>query len=186
MGQTVSTSNLSGNVTLGDIVLSINTFSDAGNFSSFTPNAGTADLEPFRGMLVRTKETDNGTDVFQKVTVAGFTAEQPVPIRMNIQGVFADPGSLPPSKVMRTGFNLVAPHILGPTSFEVVFRGALIPNELAVSAITFRRQVVASVEDGEILALIREGFETSTTGDALEPQLDYWVFIVEGTPTITP
>jgi len=131
--------------------------------------------------------------------VEGFSAQQAVPIRINIQGVFSPTGaSLPPNKELRVGFNLVAPHILGDTDFKTVLRGALIPRELAISALTFERRVDA-VADSGITVEIFEGFVSNSLGDALKPTLSYWTFIVDDPqndlvndlgdqlgPTITP
>ena len=87
-------------------------------------------------MTMKTLETVGGSAaVFKEVSVAGFTAQQAVPIRVNIEGVFFRPGQLPPDKELRVGYNLVAPHTLGDTLFDSVFRGALIPRELAISAL---------------------------------------------------
>jgi hypothetical protein len=79
---------------------------------------------------------------------------------------------------LRVGFNLVAPHILGNTTFDTVFRGALIPRELAISALTFERRVDAVVSNG-ISAEIFEGFVSNSLGDYLKPTLSYWTFIVD-------
>jgi hypothetical protein len=188
-----------GIVTLGDIIQKIDAFTDAGTFISNTPNDAAADdlteLEPFQGMIVTTLETkDAGEeeyDVFNTAIVGGFTAEQAVPIRINIEGVFFEPGSLPPDKTLRNGYNLIAPHILEDTLFDTVYRGALIPVQLAVSAISFDRRVDTSVEDGEIDVEIVEGFVTNSLGDFLKPVLSYWTFVVDNPnsstpPTITP
>ena len=145
---------------------------------------------------MKTLETTNvsGTDfdVFSKVSVEGFSAQQSVPIRMNIQGVFFRPGELPPDKTMRVGYNLIAPHILEDTLFDTVYRGALIPRQLAVSAITFERRVDAGNDALTIEAEIFEGFVTNSLGILLKPVVSYWTFVVQdsptnpSTPTITP
>jgi hypothetical protein len=190
---------LGGAVTLGDVVESTFAFNGAGNFVVYTPGDGAADtlteMEAFQGMIVKTNESvDVGGDpfdVFRKVNVAGFTAEQAVPVRINIQGVFFRQGEVPPDKLLRYGYNLIAPHVLGDTLFDTVYRGALIPDELAVSAITFERRVDAEDSGGEIIAEIFEGFSTNSLGDLLKPVLSYWTFVVENPnnanpPTITP
>ena len=196
-------------ITLGAVVESTFAFNKAGNFIVHTPGDGAADtltnLSPFQGMIIKTKETSApGTttpvDVFKKVNVAGFTAQQAVPIRINIQGVFSPRGAaLPPSKEMRVGFNLIAPHILADTLFDTVFRGALIPRELAVSALSFERRVDARADASDIRAEIFEGFVSNSIGGLLKPVLSYWTFIVDDPqndlvnefgdqlgPTITP
>jgi hypothetical protein len=173
-------------VTLGDMVESTFAFNKAGNFVVHTPGVGAADtltdLQPFQGVILKTKETSQATttvDVFKKVSVEGFTALQAVPIRINIQGVFSPSGAtLPPSKEMRVGFNLIAPHILNNSLFDTVYRGALIPRELAVSALTFERRVDAISGTG-ITAEIFEGFVSNSLGDLLKPVLSYWTFIVD-------
>ena len=84
-----------------------------------------------------------------------------------------------------------------PDSF--LFRGALIPRELAISALTFVRRVDAVAEDSGITAEIFEGFDSASLGDLLNPVLSYWTFIVDDPqndlvndlldplgPTITP
>ena len=173
-------------VTLGDMVESTFAFNKAGNFVVHTPGVGAADtltdLQPFQGVILKTKETSQATttvDVFKKGSVEGFTALQAVPIRINIQGVFSPSGAtLPPSKEMRVGFNLIAPHILNNSLFDTVYRGALIPRELAVSALTFERRVDAISGTG-ITAEIFEGFVSNSLGDLLKPVLSYWTFIVD-------
>ena len=193
-------------IVLGDVVESTFAFNKAGNFIVHTPGIGAADtlteLQPFQGVILKTKEMTVATpviDIFNKVDVEGFSAQQAVPIRINIQGVFSPTGaSLPPNKELRVGFNLVAPHILGDTNFDTVFRGALIPRELAISALTFERRVDA-VASGGIAVEIFEGFVSNSLGDALKPTLSYWTFIVDDPqndlvndlgdqlgPTITP
>jgi len=193
-------------ITLGDVVESTFAFNNAGNFIVHTPGEGAADtlteLEPFQGVILKTKEmtvTTPVVDIFNKVVVEGFSAEQAVPIRINIQGVFSPTGaSIPPNKELRVGFNLVAPHILGDTDFKQVFRGALIPRELAISALTFERRVDA-VAAGGIKVEIFDGFVSNSLGDELKPTLSYWTFIVDDPqndlvndlgdqlgPTITP
>jgi hypothetical protein len=193
-------------IVLGDVVESTFAFNKAGNFIVHTPGDGAADtlteLKPFQGVILKTKEMTASSpvvDIFNKVDVEGFSAQQAVPIRINIQGVFSPTGaSIPPNKELRVGFNLVAPHILGDTNFDTVFRGALIPRELAISALTFERRVDALANNG-ISVEIFEGFVSNSIGDALKPTLSYWTFIVDDPqndlvndlgdqlgPTITP
>jgi hypothetical protein len=181
-----------GSVNLGDVVKSTFAFHDSGTFLVHSPGAGANDtlvgMAPFQGMTVMTNEAQtvdgNEYDVFHKVGVAGFSAEQAVPIRLNIEGVFFTAGgqSLPPSKVLRIGYNLIAPHVLKDTLFETVYRGALIPKHLAVSAITFQRRVDVSIDGTSISADILEGFETNSLGDKLKPEVSYWTFIVQDDP----
>ncbi|MDP6421276.1 MAG: hypothetical protein QF672_08095, partial [SAR202 cluster bacterium] len=173
-------------VTLGDVIESTFAFNKAGNFVVHTPGPGAADtltdLEPFQGMIVKTKETIATTttvQVFKKIAVAGFTATQAVPIRVNIEGLFFRQGQLPPGKELRVGYNLVAPHVLTNTLFDTVYRGALIPKELAVSALSFERRVDASIDSMEISAAIFEGFSTNSIGSLLKPALSYWTFIAD-------
>ncbi|MCH7745310.1 MAG: hypothetical protein IIC84_04470, partial [Chloroflexi bacterium] len=191
---------LGGIVTLGDVIESTFAFNNAGNFIVHTPGTGAADtltnLEPFQGMNIKTLEIASASStpyaVFDKVDVEGFTAQQAVPIRINIEGVFFTPGELPPNKVLRVGYNLIAPHILSDTLFDTVYRGALIPKQLAVSAITFQRRVNVVLDGSAIQAEILEGFVTNSLGNFLEPELSYWTFVVQDdpvnptTPTITP
>jgi hypothetical protein len=192
-------------IVLGDVVESTFAFNKAGNFIVHTPGVGAqdtlTDLQPFQGVILKTKEATVSpvVDIFSKVDVEGFSAQQAVPIRINIQGVFSPTGaSIPPNKELRVGFNLVAPHILGDTNFDTVFRGALIPRELAISALTFERRVDA-VGGADITVQIFEGFVSNSLGDALKPTLSYWTFIVDDPqndlvndlgdplgPTITP
>lgn len=182
-------------VTLGDVIDTTFAFNNAGNFIVHTPGPAAdtlTDMEAFQGMIMKARETQSGISVFQKVNVEGFTAQQAVPIRMNIQGVFFRPGELPPEKTLRVGYNLIAPHILQDTLFDVVYRGALIPEQLAVSAISFERRISATASDGEIRAEVFEGFITRSLGGLLKPVLSYWTFVVRDapvnptTPTITP
>jgi hypothetical protein len=193
-------------IVLGDVVESTFAFNRAGNFIVHTPGAAAdtlTEMSPFQGMNVNTKETvaSGAVDVFQQVRVEGFgSVMQAVPIRVNIQGVFFRAGELPPGMEMRVGYNLIAPHILGDTLFDTVYRGALVPRELAVSALSFDRTVTASAnEANEITAAINEGFVTNSIGDLLKPQLSYWTFIASDPldsrvntlgdplgPTITP
>jgi hypothetical protein len=190
---------LGGTVTLGDVIAVTFAFNDEGNFIVHTPGSGAADtltdLTPFQGMIVKTRETVTATtteDVFKKVIVSGFTALQAVPIRVNIEGVFFRQGELPPDDVLRVGYNLTAPHVLDDSLFDVVFRGALIPRELAISALAFERRVDASTGASGITADVFEGFVANSIGDLLKPALSYWTFIASDdalnptTPTITP
>jgi hypothetical protein len=192
-------------VVLGDVVESTFAFNKAGNFIVHTPGDAAdtlTEMSPFQGMNVNTMETVGTTttvDVFKKVSVAGFSAQQAVPIRINIEGVFFRQGELPPGQEMRVGYNLIAPHILSDTLFDTVYRGALVPRELAVSALSFDRRVDASTDEGSISAEIVEGFVTNSIGDSLKPELSYWTFIANDPldtrvnnlgdplgPTITP
>ena len=192
-------------IVLGDVVESTFAFNRAGNFIVHTPGPAAdtlTDMAPFQGMNVNTKETagtSTPVDVFKKVSVAGFSAQQAVPIRVNIQGVFFRQGQLPPDKELRVGYNLIAPQILGDTLFDTVYRGALIPRQLAVSALAFERRVDAVVDSDGISAEIFEGFVANTLGDILKPVVSYWTFIADDPldnrvndlgdplgPTITP
>ena len=179
---------LGGTATLGDVVESTFAFNKAGNFIVHTPGAGATDtlteMEAFQGMIINTNETATSTDIFKKVTVAGFTATQSVPIRINIEGVFFRqvPGQIPeapPDKELRVGYNLVAPHILTETLFDRVYRGALIPDELAVSAVGFERRVDATSDGSDIDAEITEEFVSNSIGDFLKAVFSYWTFIVD-------
>ena len=86
----------------------------------------------------------------------------------------------------------MAPHILSATSFDRVFRGALIPNELLTSAISFERKITPKATTSGIGVEIFEGFTANSLGDTLDPALAYWSFVVQDaaenptTPTITP
>jgi hypothetical protein len=139
--------------------------------------------------------------VFKEASVEGFTAKQKVPIRYNVGGVFFVTGELPPDRELRVGYNLIAPHILSATPFTTVMRGALIPKELAVSALTFERSVTASVNSTtyDMEATIEEMFSANSASDLLKPEFSYWTFIVDDPddtrvntlgqpkgPTITP
>ena len=181
-----------GLVTLGDIIDSTVAFSGgaAGVFLKHSPGPGSADtlteMKPFQGMIIKVKETGS-SDVFKKVDVTGFTAKQAVPINMNIQGVFFKTGEFtPPEKKLTAGYNLTSPHILGDTTFDRAYRGALIPAQLIVSAITFERRVDAIAGTSSIGAEIFEGFDVASLGDIVKPVLSYWNFIVSGEPTLTP
>ena len=195
--------DLGGTATLGDVVESTFAFNKAGNFIVHTPGSGATDtltdMEPFQGMLVNTKTDVSGTDVFKKVSVAGFTATQSVAIRVNVEGVFFRQGEVPPNKELRVGYNLLAPHVLDDTLFERVFRGALIPKELAVSAIAFERSVDATTDGTDIDAEITEVFVSNSIEDIMKAVFSYWTFIVDDVadtrlnelgdplgPTITP
>lgn len=179
-------------VTLADIIETTFAFDGAADvFLAHTPGASADDLtelEPFQGMIITTRTTASSVDVFEEVSVSGFSAAIAVPIKMNIEGEFAETGeSLPPSDVLSPGYNLVAPHILEDETFDLVYRGALIPDELAVSAITFAREVIASAGDDTIDAEIFEGFSVASLGDFLSPVQSVWTFIVGGADvTITP
>jgi hypothetical protein len=175
----------SATVTLGDVVESTFVFNDHGNFEVHTPGPALdvlTTLRPFQGMNVNTRETvtdDNGVsfEVFKKVPVAGFTATQAVPIRINIEGVFFDVAQAPPAKRLRVGYNLVAPHIKEATEFNRVFGGALNPVHQAITAIAFDRTVDATFAAGDMSAQIVEGFVAKSGTDVLKPQLSYWTFI---------
>jgi hypothetical protein len=198
---------LSNSVELGDVIESTSSYNKAGNFIVHTPGDGAndtlTDLKPFQGMIINAKieytaEDGEKFDVFNAVSVSGFTAQQSVPIKINIEGVFFRQGEVPPEQELRVGYNLVSPHILIDTSFDTVFRGALIPYELAVSALTFERRVDASIV-GDIVATIVETFQSKSLGGILSPVRSYWTFIVDDPnnvlvndigdqlgPTITP
>jgi len=192
----------SSGVELSDIITTVSSYSAAGNFVRYTPDASAdtlTELAPFQGMIFKVKETlahsvatTTSYDVFNKVSVTGFTATQAVPVKMNIEGVFFDPELPPPSKTLRVGYNLVAPHILSSTTFDRVFRGALIPNELLTSAISFERRITPKASTSGIGVEIFEGFTANSLGDTLDPALAYWSFVVQDaavnptTPTITP
>jgi len=198
-----------GTVQLKDIVDSVSAFTKAGDFVKYNPGPAAdalTELKPFQGMTIKTKTeagattTSTPVSVFKQVNIAGFTAQQSVPIRYNIEGVLFQLGQIPPDKELRVGYNLVAPHILTTKLYNVVFRGALIPKELAISALTFERSVDASVSaSGDITASVTEGFTSSSMGDYLQPTLSYWTFVVDDPddtrsnelgdpkgPTITP
>jgi hypothetical protein len=188
MSQTVTSgvseafaASLDGTVTLGDVVESTFAFNRAGNFITHTPGPAAdtlVEMAPFQGMNVKTKEANGeGVGIFRQVSVSGFSAQQSVPIRVNIQGVFLRPGQLPPGLEMRVGYNLIAPHILDDSLFQTVFRGALVPRELAVSALSFERRVDAKKAGGTINAEVFEGFSTNSIGDTLKPEMSYWTFI---------
>jgi len=202
---------LGGAVTLGDVVEQVNSYietTSGGAFVVYSPGEGASDtltdLKAFQGLTIKTRTaTTTGattTSVFKQAAVEGFSATQSVPIKYNIEGVFFKQGALPPDKELRVGYNLVAPHIMSNTAFTTVYRGALIPKELAVSALTFERDVLASVDTtGVISATVTEAFSANSGPDLLKPSFSYWTYIVDdpddtrvntlGTqkgPTITP
>jgi hypothetical protein len=194
---------LGGSATLGDVVESTFAFNKAGDFIVHTPGVGATDtleeMSAFQGMLMNTNTSTSSTDIFKSVAVEGFTAEQTVPIRINIEGVYFRVGEVPPNKELRVGYNLVAPHILDDTLFSRVFRGALIPDELAVSAVGFERSVDATSDASGITAEITEVFVSNSLEDYLKAVFSYWTFIVDDPsdtrindlgdplgPTITP
>jgi len=204
---TTMQSDFNSGATLGDIVTSVNAYGLIGSattnaFMTYAPGAPSNSLEnlaPFQGMIFKIKEqitsaTSSATyDVFNKVSVSGFTAKQAVPVKMNIEGVFFDPDSTPPMKQLEIGYNLVAPHILTPTTFDTVYRGALIPLQLAASAIGFERRVDPDGStSGSIGVEIFEGFVVESLGGTMKPNLAYWTFIVRDDntnptrPVITP
>jgi hypothetical protein len=180
-------------VTLGDIIETVSAFSLAGEFVVFTPGpmADTlTEMEAYQGMTIKTlaevdkdgdlTTTDDKIKVFKEAAVEGFTATQNVPIRYNVEGVFFETGELPPEKELRVGYNLVAPHIMEETQFDTVMRGALIPKELAVSALTFERSVTAGVgSDGKMSATINENFSANSGNELMKPEFSYWTFIVD-------
>jgi hypothetical protein len=175
-------------IVLGDVVESTFGFNRAGNFIVHTPGPAAdtlTNMSPFQGMNINTKEIVEATttvEVFKKVSVSGFSGHQAVPIRINIQGVYFRLTEMPPSLEMRVGFNLIAPHILNDTEFDIVLAGALVRDQ-AVSAITFDRRVVATMESSGISAQIVEEFAThagsttATPGGIFKPELAYWTFI---------
>ena len=153
-------------VTLGDVVKTVWAF-DGGvpawkALNTADPLTGTdpadtlTDLDPFQGMIVTTRENITGTThAFEFVTVAGFVDKQPVPVKMNIQGSFIDVVTndplTPPSKILRTGFNLIAPHISDTTPFDTVFGGSGEDlSEVFGSAVSYKRRVSATSGESSI------------------------------------
>ena len=193
--------------TLGDVVETVFAFefdSDGGfisysspdPFASLAPaNGGLTDLDPIQGMLVKTRETvaDNGD------TIAVFdTAWQPgygdadVPVKMTIWGPFVDTEVASPSKTLRVGFNLVAPHVSADTPFDTAFGGSGLPvGVLYGSAITRWRDVAAW--DGSITAEIIDTWvaESAAIAPFVEPgtisaEQSYWLRVAATNPQITP
>jgi uncharacterized repeat protein (TIGR01451 family) len=168
--------------TLRDVIATVFVYSDTGEFLAFnTPDplasnpplfSDDIELKPFQGMLIMTREAAFDTDDGQI---------PPVPIRMNIRGPFLrnDP-TAPITKELRFGFNLIAPHARNDSPFEEVFRGALVPRELVLNAIAFKREVAASsVEGGGIVAEVVEKWvlPSPLSGVMVEPELAYWAFV---------
>ena len=60
-----------------------------------------------------------------------------------------------------------------------MYRGALIPRELAVSALTFERLVEATTDGSDIEAEITEQFISNSLGDLLNPVFSYFTLIVD-------
>ena len=208
---------LGGSVDLEDVIQTIFAFqfTTSGGFISFTTpdpvsgvapaSGGLTNLDPFQGMLIKTRETvapaSPGVNVFEQVTVAGVTRS--VPIKMTINGPFLDVTTSNPlqpvTKTLRVGFNLVAPHVSDDTAFDTAFGGSgSIPlDQLYSSAISFERDVIASVNTSTtpptFEAEVVEGFVTESASipgfvgpGTIRPELAYWVRVAVTSPQATP
>ena len=194
------------NPKLSDIVETIQTWSGgpssgtgAGVFQIYNP-LGTSDLTaiaPFLGMIVKVKSTVDidGAGALGSVNVfdtapdpSGASSDVKVPVAWNTTGVVLNPGSTPPTKDLVTGFNLWTLHAEQSLSFDFALRGALIPTQLAVSAIT-QTNLINAVADTSVLGGfgvdISQGFQSNFPGSTLEPTRAYWT-LMAGNATISP
>ena len=181
MGKTAE--NSLGNVTLGEAIVKIAAFdfetTGGSPWLEFDPTSGSnslTNLSPYQGMLILMKD-----DAFDETEDGEL-----VPIKMKIEGRFFG-DSEPVTQLLRFGFNLVAPHIVGDLLFKDAFHSALIPSdkELVVSAITVRQEVIATTAE-----IITEDLKIQTRGEIIEPEFAYWLFINKPSdgerPTLTP
>ena len=145
-------------------------------------DGGLTVMEPYQGMIFKTREKVTSVDVFEMVDVAGFVDKKPVPIKMTVSGPFLDTGDnpqLPPTKQLRVGWNLVAPHIEEDVSFELVYQDAVVPIHIATRALSFIRQVDAVESGPDVVAEIVSEFALATFNALIRPQFSYWTRINE-------
>ena len=112
----------------------------------------------------------------------------PVPVKVNINGPFLDVDTISPvMEELRVGWNLVAPHTEDPARFQIVFRDALIPIQLASRALTLMQEVVAvGPSPTPILAEITRQFSIASFNALIDPRNSYWTNLVGGTAVMTP
>ena len=221
--QSVNNSNpafaalLNRQVTLADVIQSIFafTFDNNASFESYNTadpitGADAADtftqLAPFRGMVVVARNSvtpvnASSTDVFESVWVPG-TGTTTVPVKINIVGPFlATVGNNPPLPAvqpLRTGFNLIAPHVWAPTPFDTAFggTGGFDPGQVFSSAISFQRSVFpVSVSPSMVGAIVVQQFVTESPAippfvapGTIDPVLSYWLRVaaLPGASNATP
>ena len=194
------------NPKLSDIVETVQTWSGgpssgtgAGAFLIYNPiGADTlTDIAPFLGLIVKVKSTVDvdGAGPIASVSVfdtapdpSGASSDVKVPVAWNATGLVLNPGSTPPTKDLVTGFNLWTLHAEQSLSFDFALRGALIPTQLAVSAIT-QTNLINAVADTSVLGGfgvdISQGFQSNFPGSSLKPTRAYWT-LMAGNATISP
>jgi hypothetical protein len=184
---------------LDDIVETIFTWtggpasgSGAGSFTSFVPGPTADTLTAYTaksGIIVQVRSTvttASGTvDVFDTAanpTVSGGS-DVTVPIKWTVAGSFLPSGAtIPPTKTVVTGFNLITAHAKGTMSFDNVLRGALIPVQRAIDALTSLNQIDAVFDAtavGGVAVEVSQGAEQLFPGQNLEPMRAYWVRLAD-------
>ena len=119
------------------------------------------------------------------VLIGGFPSGADVELEtcIKLAGPFLDVDTneplTPVTKELQFGWNLVAPHAQSAENFEVVFSNALNPIKLTSNAITFSRELNASLTHSGIAAEIVEQFLTVNEGETIEPNISNWVFITD-------
>lgn len=156
------------------------------------PASDAITLKEYQGMILRTRDSVNGDSVELFDNVNG----DPVPVRFNVEGAFEPDPSSPPTKTVRVGYNLIAPHIEDDLPFDEAFANLVTPTQVASSATTIRAEIEVGESGGFINAVYTPFTETNTLVDSagVEPEFAYWVFVdkiigngsVPVTPTLTP
>jgi hypothetical protein len=148
-------------------------------------------MSPFQGLEMSVNGAlDVGSstiDVFERVEHGSGGSLKYVPIKYNLEGCSSSACSpaVNPSRELRIGYNLVAPHIEDDSSFSSVYSAALIPKELAVAALSFEKQLKATVDSsGSINAVMSESSTTKDGSDLLNPSFSYWTYLT-GDPAET-
>jgi hypothetical protein len=137
----------------------------------------------------RTSVTATGgaiTKVFDTAPVPGFSTELPVPVKINVVGPFLNIDTYSTgivTKMLRIGWNLVAPHTEDIAPFDVVFREATVVAQMswASRAVTIERAVkaIALTSPNSIVANMIGRYAIATISDAINPSYSYWVYINE-------
>ena len=144
------------------------------------------DLEAFQGMIITTRSEATGPTapvaVFDEATAS--PTMYPVPVRIDIEGPFLQPGNVAPvSTVLGRGFNLIAPHVWADTPYDTVFGGTGGDiSETFSTAVTRERAIVSS--DPTSVAVVDRWLTESVSIPPFEapgvifPELSYWVRVV--------
>jgi hypothetical protein len=177
-------------------------------FGGITPASDDVELAAYQGLIVITRESveaKDGSIVPVMMDTDDGAALARVDVAGEIVGSTNNGQPIVPTHQVSVGFNLIAPQVAGDTPFDLAFR-PLPQWGLSFSAITSRRELMPSMDGGDLLADVVDdaaaqdftqvfaGELAGDNGDDVQAEFAYWIFVQEwqtgggapATPTLEP